>query len=237
MRRLLLGLLILGLVAAPAMAGPMAAPAVQLYGAPGGTPRAVSVYESTAVVYGTYDTEPGHINGDDLHMVSGGVLDTLSFTVFNAEATGGSPITTCDLTVDFYDMTGMTGTYPNWPPTYTSVGQLTWTGIQLDLPAGYYTVVSAADISGIATINLPADILATLTITNVTGGAALVGTVAASPPGLGTSDPLQMFWDGQWYNYGAGYPADLYWTVGIVPEPGTLVMLALGGLLMIRRRS
>jgi hypothetical protein len=199
----------------------------------GAAPRADVVYSNitngpTAAYSRAWP--PASEIGDELLMTGGAVLDAVGFSVYNSSSSAGE-LQTADLTLRFY----------NWDAgqnAFVLAGSLSLPGVDFGtggLPAGYYTTLGLTDISQVATINLTADVLATLTIDNLFGRATSVGQVLMDPPTIGSSTN-DFYRDGAWYWFGGTPVANFYWQIGVVPEPAALGLLALGGLVLLRRR-
>jgi hypothetical protein len=219
-------------VAVPAMAGPAPLVAEPVKGIvssplPLGPAAANIVYSNvTNGPTAGYAPAVGSELGDELLTTGAGVLDSVQFSVYNSSASSG-PLTTADLTLKFYNWDGT---------TFAPAGSLAVTQANLGLDPGYFTTLGFTDISSFATINLATDVLATLTITNVTGGATAVGQVLMDPPTVGSSGDY-FYRDGSWYWFGGNPVANFYWEVGVTPEPATM-LLALAGIgLLARRRN
>ena len=166
--------------------------------------------------------------GDELLMTAGGILDSVDFSVYNGASSAG-PLQTADLILNFYNQVGV---------SFVWAGGLTFNGVDFGvggLPAGYFSTFSLSNISAVSTITLTNDVLATLTISNLGGGANRVGQVLMNPPTVGSSTD-DFYKDGLWYWFGGNPVANFYWQIDVVPEPATLSLLALGGLAMMRRR-
>jgi hypothetical protein len=192
---------------------------------------ATVVYSDVTTVTAAYSraNPPAEEIGDELLMTSGGILDTLKFSVYNGTAAGTTPgdITTADLALKFYNFDAGTS-------TFVLAGTLNYTGATLNLAPTYYTIVS---LTGLATNNivLTDDVLATLTISNITGGATRAGQVLANPPTIGSSTN-DFYRGGSWYWFGSTGPiANFAWEIGVVPEPASLLLIAVGALALRRR--
>jgi len=124
-----------------------------------------------------------------------------------------------------YDAVGLTSAYGGTDPTRRGsanpyryyVGQVTFTAAALG----------------------QTDIFLTVNDTLMLGTANMIGTVASPQMTLGGSDatPVPVSWDGTVYYIASGVKsqvADAHITV--VPEPATLALLGLAGLVLVRRR-
>jgi hypothetical protein len=220
-------LIALAALAAPVLAAELAytSPMPLTYAGPLGDAqtRATVVYDDTTTVTAGFAQAPGAQIGDELLMTAGGILDTCSFSVFNSSAT--APLTSADLTLKFYNLVGT---------TYVLAGQLAYTNVALNLNAGgYYSTFNVTGIAG-SNISLGTTVLATLTISNVVGGSTSVGQVLANPPAVGSSTD-DFFYNGSWYWFNGNPVANFYWQIGVVPEPASMLLLGLAGLLIRRR--
>ncbi len=230
-------LLALVAIAAPAFAAHMATAEPAPFGmlpAIGGSARTDVVYSNTTTgANGAFSQVAGAEIGDDLELVSGGVLDTLKFSVYNSSTSAG-PLSGMDLTIKFYDLS-TDGTNV----TMTPAGSLTATGVTLASPlaVGYYTTFSLTGLES-NNITLSDWIAATLTITNLQGGASKVGQVMYDPPTVGASTDNFYLDNGTnigWYWFSGSPVANFYWEIGVVPEPASLLLIAVGALALRRR--
>jgi hypothetical protein len=186
-----------------------------------------------------YARAPGTQIGDELLLTQGGTLSSVGFSVYNG-ATSAGTLTTADLTLDFWNRNG---------GGFDHAGTLFYNDVALDLPAGFYTTFGAA--AGGSGITLTNDILAVLTIGDVTGGATRVGQVLYDPPTIGSSD--NSFYvndtgiggtDNGWFWFGGSPVANFCWQIGVdsatgpVPEPASILLLAAGlaGLVGFRKK-
>lgn len=238
MKKVLLMVALVGLLAGPALAGMLqSAEPTPLYagGAISASPRGVTYYDNTTTITASYSRPVvagvGSEIGDELLMTNTETvyLDSVGFSILNPSTSAG-PITTCSITVRFYN-------YDLLGDTFIYAGGLTWDAVQLDLPLGYYQTFDVADLyDALNPIALSNDVLATMQLTNITGGATRAGQMVANPPTVGASDDY-FFRDGQlgWW-FGGTPVANFYWHIDGVPEPMTLALLAVGALALIRRR-
>lgn len=243
MRKLVLSLALLGLAASPALAElaniePISSlNYMDLFGV--AQPRTTVVYSNVDTVTAAYSrlNPPAEEIGDELLMTAGGPLDSVKFSVFNSGSSGGGELLTADLTLKFYNWDSVGGTFVlAGTLAYDNVDFSGGQGAGFGLQAGYYTTYSVTGLYDENNpINLTDDILATLTISDLTGGANRVGQVLANPPAIGSSSD-DFYRDGSWYWFSGNPVANFYWEIGVIPEPATLALLALGLLTLRRRR-
>jgi hypothetical protein len=192
-----------------------------------------------------YSKPAGAQIGDELFMTQGGILNAVGFSVYNSGTSDG-PLNTADLTLDFWNYTGI-----GWG--YDKVGTLVFDNYDFGatgLPPGYYTTLTFGDIASSQTINLSDDILAVLTLSDFTGGATKAGQVLYDPPTVGSSDDNFYMNDlaaggtsDGWFWFGGSPVANFGWSIEVnnvppVPEPATAFLLGAGliGLTAFRRR-
>jgi hypothetical protein len=194
---------------------------------------------------GGYATAPGTQIGDELLMTQGGILDSFGFSVYNSNSSSGS-LMTADLTIDFWN-------YSDTKTAQTLAGTVAFDDYSFGpagLTTGDYATFLVAGVSNSQTISLTNDVLAILTIGNVTGGADRVGQVLFDPPTVGSSGDY--FYknntgiggsDDGWYWFNGNPVANFYWSIEVnaapVPEPASILLLGAGlvGLLGFRKRN
>lgn len=217
--------LVLTMVAAlagPALAAimPVAGPAMSM-GA-GGISRGDIVYDNTTLVSGVSTTNLSFIWGDDPVLTAGGTLDDLTLSVYNSSSSAG-PLLTATLAVEFFDNTD-----PANPVDLGGFsGDLDWgTG----LSPGYYSAVTWNELSSLESpIVLPTNIIVLQQVTAHTGTASRLGIVVAYPPAVGAST-AGYYQNGTWTTTNGAF-----YQIGVIPEPASMVLLALGSLLLRRR--
>ncbi len=180
-------------------------------------------YGSTSYYFNSLPYAAPQQLGDDLHMTSGGELSSFKFTYFDPN--DGSPAVQ-SVQIYFYD-------YATFNPNGTSppIAQYNVTGLP-GIKGGW--IISVPVSPGVI---LPADVVMSQLQDTVTSGPYIF-----DPPTIGSSN--DNLWagppDGQWftgqqigmpppYNLGFGYE------VSLVPEPATMLVLGLAGLLIRRR--
>ncbi len=148
--------------------------------------RAGVVYDNTTNDTGsataTTPDDPNGYMGDSLWMAYEGVLDSLAFSIYNADTSGG-PLTRVDVAVNFYD-------------AYDAVlGTVTINDLVIDpaLDPGFVEFFEVTDLQGLG-IELPYACMYTLFFSDVQGGATELGQAIYDPPTVGESP--DMFYEG-----------------------------------------
>lgn len=238
-----LAVLVMVALVVPAMAGTLTAdPGRPIFaGSHGAMDRGYTVYDNTVngPIFG-YSQNPNALIADDLTLdftgAPGNILDDLAFVVYNS-SNATTTMDYCDVDISIFNYDPVGG-------TYVFAGGLTFTGLLPGLPPGYFTTYSASDLCSYG-IALETDTLFGIQIYNVAPG-VLPGTIGYDPPLVGSSADI-FYLDNTvatppgtsvgWYWFGGPpYVANFYWGVGVCPEPTSLLLLALGGLTLARRR-
>jgi hypothetical protein len=180
-----------------------------------------------------FDQSANSEMGDYLFLTHGGILDSLTFGVYNQS----DYTTVTDITVKFYNPID----YYNrtFEPPISLVYDDYSLGPWVNTP--FFTNISSQQL-----INLSDKVLVTLTFSNlrdVTGAPVNVtlGQFLYDPPTVGSSWD-DFYLDGGWYWFGGPpYVANFYYEVDVVPEPTSLILLATGlgalGLVSWRRKK
>jgi len=242
MKKSLLLFALVAMMATPAMADLVGEPALNYVGHTGAMPRGQVTYlqEDIGIVY-SLTTFP-QTWGDDILMDVTGLpeegpwlLDSFEWAVYNSSASAG-PLGALDITAKFY----------NWDiesSSYLLAGQHSWTEDMVadfgdtGLPVGYYGTFGLTDLNADwGDIPLMADAYVMVTFANPIGGATKVGTAFSHvAPTVGSSDEYFGLNGSHGYWFGSS-PSYLFLGVDVLPEPATLVLLAIGGFALLRRR-
>jgi hypothetical protein len=256
MRRGLLALALVSLLAAPAVADLNVASVdigtPQLRGQVSHTRAAgQEIYQNLTPVggYGGQGLDKWVI--DDMvldYTLAGGdtILDTVSFSLYySSTAFAGSTIDSVDVDVGFW-----VDDLANGPGTATTplLGGFSLTldyGVGQGLAPGYYSVWTITGV-GIDLGGAP-NIMAGTQYTGVTGTGfyeeTKLGQIIADPPTIGSSGdffynqagPGLPDGNGNWSWFGGAPHANFLWEM-TVPEPGSLSLLGIGALVLLRRR-
>jgi PEP-CTERM motif len=198
-----------------------------------------TVYDNTTNgPTGAFSQNPGALIADDLTLdftgAPGNILENLAFVVYNS-SNSTAIMDAADIDIVIFNYDDVNG--------YTYNNTVTFTGLTPGLLPGYFTTYTADGLSNLG-ITLSNDIMLGVQIYNVASG-VLPGTVMYDPPTVGLSANL-FYLDNTtatppgtnvgWYWFGGTPVANFYWGVGVVPEPTSLLLLALGGLTLVRRR-
>lgn len=194
--------------------------------------RATTIYSNTASApnFGVSSTDLNSTWGDRVTTTgTGGPVTSQQYTIFNSGSSLGSLLTA---TVDLLYFNGATNTFINGFAGTINFG----TG----LAAGFFSIVTFTGLDGL-NMNLPTtDIIMTQKVTAKTGLASRLGIASLNPVNIGSSGP-EMYIDSTtigpagYYTFSNG-PAQPGYQIDLVPAPGALALMGLGGLMASRRR-
>ncbi len=209
-----------------------------------GSAQATLVYDNIGAPSGlsgaTTDAQTNAIWGDQVTLASTGKLDTFKMGLFNSSFGGNTgSLLTAVINIKFYNL----GSTP-----YTSgvlgaplIGQFNGTvDFGTGLNPDFYSIIS---FTGLASLNLTLtqNVMITQQVTSFTGGTNRLGVMTYSTETVGSSFGADKFYrknssaEGL-IGFNSPTSNKLAYQVGIVPEPATLTILALGAAALIRRR-
>ena len=143
------------------------------------SPNAVTiVYDNTASAsnFGLSSTDLAAEWGDRTFLMGTGRLSSHKITIFNSAASGGGPLLTAEVGVDFYD--GGTNTFIG--------GYIAHADFGAGLGTGFYAIVTVSDLEP-SLIDLPADVLVVQRVISQTGAANRLGIASLDPVTVGSS--------------------------------------------------
>lgn len=180
--------------------------------------------------------------GDVYIPTSGGVIDQVGVSLFNSSSTASgtpTPITAGSVTCTFWDALTFTGI-----GTSTPLGSISATfdfsGANALAP-GFFGLYVITDIALATNITIPATAVL-MTYQWTLTGSTRHGFVSMAAPLVGTSGGTSV------YQFGTPTPAEGFYNFGnpvlpgnaamawVIPAPGSLALLGLGGLVAARRR-
>lgn len=183
-------------------------------------------FSSTEVLTRTY--------GDRCNTAGTGILDSFKFSIFNSGSSAGTLVSATVL-LSFASFDAVSG-------TATALGSFSSTvTFSSPLGAGFYSTVTATDLSSLG-INLSStSLLVTQKITAKTGNASRTGVVSLTPVTVGSS-PTSFYQSSPtvaagFYTSASG-AVDLIYQIGVVPvpAPGAAALVGLAGMITGRRR-
>ncbi len=196
---------------------------------------------TTAPISGISSTNLANIWGDDWVGAGTGTVDSVSFSVFNSSSSA-NVLATATVAVRFWDNTDATGaTLLGLQGGFN--GNVDFSGgvIGGGLGKGFYSIVTFTGLSSLGINLLDTYNIVTQQVTALTGGATRLGVVLLSAPTVGTG--FTDFYQSPgsagagFYNLAGGAtPAYIANKTTVIPAPGALAMLGLGGLVAGRRR-
>jgi hypothetical protein len=148
--------------------------------------------------------------GDGLWMPGDGLLESVSFSIFNGTISGG-PLTRADLQIDFSDV------------YYAVIGSVFVDDLTFDPPidpgsVGYVTVENLGSLN----ITLPYTCLYTLAYSDLQGGATALAQAVYDPPVIGESvDAYYGQYPGfdDWFWFDGNPVANFYFGLGVERSP------------------
>lgn len=234
MKKVLVMLALVGLMAAPAMADVVkyVTPSSAMQVVAGG-PRGTPIYSDLATIgsyvnAGTTATYPLPV-GDDIHAISGGTITSFAVGYYTPDAG------TFNLHVAFFNNDAADSIVPPWPPgspapmaSYVlqnlpgaGAWLITITGVSLPVGQDFWFEEDWSNSYGVAGATAVA-----------TGGPLLC--TSPDPLGYGTSHDVFSQTGSLWSFSTAGianFALEFY-----IPEPATIGLLAMAGLMILRRR-
>ena len=198
--------------------------------------RATAIYSNTAspANFGVSSNSLGAIWGDEMTTVGTGTLDELQFGVFNSTSGGNvGAFQNATATINFYR--SVDG---------SSLGGFNVTLANVGLAAGFYTIFTVTNLSGLG-VNLDTTgIIMTQQLSGVTGGTNRMGVVSLQPVTIGSTG-TSLYVSGAanvgggaagYYNFGNPILNGALAAQISIPAPSAMALLGLGGLVATRRR-
>jgi hypothetical protein len=201
-----------------------------------GSRAGITVYDNSAgtSLIGTSSTNLSTTWGDNTMLTGTGILEEFSCSIFNSGSSATAMAST-DINIGFNQMVaGLPG---------ASLGGFTGTvTFGTPLAPGFFSVITFVGLSGLSTpVNLSSTDILVRQQLSATVGSTRAGIVSANPIAVGSSPPT--FWKDDpssppagFYVFASGAPADVLYKMNIIPAPGAMALLGLGGLLAGRRR-
>ena len=185
--------------------------------------RSELIYDNT-----TTSTESAYVDpntappvapvGDGVWMAGDGLLQSLSFSIFNDAASGG-PLTRVDVQVNFLDG----NVDPSEVLDYQLIDSVFIDDLAVDPPldpgsVGYFTVENLGTLN----ITIPRQCLWTLACSDMQGGATALGQATYDPPTVGES-PDAFYIDyplyPDWFWFSGDPIANFYFAIGVDRSP------------------
>lgn len=178
-------------------------------------------------------TDLGAVWGDQLALAGTGTLESFSFAIFNSGSSAGA-LTSAVVDFAFFRASDS-----------SSLGGFSVNTGDINLNAGFFTTLTVGGLGGFGVDLDTTDVIVLQTVTSTVGAANRLGVISATPASVGTSIP-QLYIQASTVGGGvAGFynitsaGAPISFNVGyelVVPTPGSMALLGMGGLFASRRR-
>lgn len=197
-----------------------------------------SISAPSAASAGLSSTDLNRVVGDRVSMTTFGKLDAMQFTLFNSGSSAGS-LLTAQVNISFYNAATFNATNL---AANTAVGSFnTNVNFGAGMNPGFFSTVSVTSLSPLGIVFSSPDIVITQRVVSKTGLASRLGVVLFTQDVVGTQylNNANIFLSDAangtgLFNVGTnkiGYQITL-----AAPEPGTLALLAFGGIAVLARR-